>query len=99
MPHEYTKAFLFIAFSRVLIAFKTWLISIFCILEKDLKIFKNQIDPDEYNGATLLGINGISIKSHGNASAYAFSCAINKCYDFISNDLNKKIIDTFKSSK
>jgi len=67
------------------------------ILEKDLKIFKNQIDPDEYNGATLLGINGISVKSHGNANPYAFSCAINNCYDFIINDLNKKIIDNFKS--
>ena len=61
------------------------------ILEKDLKVFKNLIDPDEYNGATLLGINGISVKSHGNANPYAFSCAINNCYDFIRNDLNKKI--------
>ena len=67
------------------------------ILEKDLKNFKNLIDPDEYNGATLLGINGISIKSHGNATPYAFSCAINNCYDFILNDLNKKIMDNFKS--
>ena len=67
------------------------------IIEKDLMEFKNLIDPDEYNGATLLGINGISVKSHGNASAYAFSCAINKCYDFVINDLNKKIIDNFKN--
>ena len=67
------------------------------ILEKDLIDFKNQIDPDEYNGATFLGIDGISVKSHGNANPYAFSCAINKCYDFISNDLNKKIIQNFKS--
>ena len=67
------------------------------ILDKDLKVFKNQIDPDEYNGATLLGINGISVKSHGNANPYAFSCAINKCYDFILNDLNNKIIENFKS--
>ena len=67
------------------------------MLADDLKIFKNQIDPDEYNGATFLGIDGISVKSHGNANPYAFSCAINKCYDFISNDLNKKIIQNFKS--
>ncbi len=66
-------------------------------LEKDLKFFKDQINPDEYNGATFLGINGISIKSHGNASPYAFACAINKCYDFILNDLNKKIIENFKT--
>ena len=65
------------------------------ILEKDLKNFKNQIDPAEYNGATLLGVNGISVKSHGNADPYAFSCAINKCYDFVLNDLNKKIIENF----
>ena len=66
------------------------------LLANDLKIFKNQIDPDEYNGATFLGINGISVKSHGNANPYAFSCAINKCYDFIINDLNKKIKENFK---
>ena len=66
------------------------------ILSNDLNIFKNQIDPDEYNGATLLGINGISVKSHGSANPYAFSCAINKCYEFILNNLNKKIIENFK---
>ena len=66
------------------------------ILENDLKLFKNQIDPDEYNGATLLGINGISVKSHGSANPYAFYCALNKCYDFILNDLNKKISHNFK---
>jgi Fatty acid/phospholipid biosynthesis enzyme len=71
----------------------------FKILESDLKKFRDLIDPDEYNGATLLGINGISVKSHGNANPYAFSCAINKCYDFIINDLNKKIIDNFKYLK
>ena len=69
------------------------------ILEKDLKNFKNLIDPDEYNGATLLGINGISVKSHGSANAYSFSCAINNCYDFILNNLNNKIIENFKSQK
>ena len=67
------------------------------ILENDLKKFKNKIDPEEYNGATLLGINGISVKSHGSSSPYAFSCALNKCYDFISNDLNKKIEENFRS--
>ena len=71
----------------------------FKILENDLKKFRDLIDPDEYNGATLLGINGVSVKSHGNANPYAFSCAINKCYDFIINDLNKKITDNFKYMK
>ena len=45
------------------------------ILEKDLKLFKDQINPDKYNGATFIGVNGISIKSHGSASPYViFLC-------------------------
>ena len=67
----------------------------FKILEKDLKIFKDQINPDKYNGAIFIGVNGISIKSHGNASAYAFYCAIQNCNDFINNDINKNIRDNF----
>ena len=68
----------------------------FKLLENDLKIFKDQINPEKYNGATLIGLNGISIKSHGSASPFAFSCAIKKCFDFINNDLNLKIINNFR---
>ncbi len=61
------------------------------IIENDLKIFKDQINPDKYNGASMIGVNGISIKSHGNASPYAFSCALDKCYNLIENNFNMKI--------
>ncbi len=62
------------------------------ILESDLKKLRELVNPEIYNGATLIGLNGISIKSHGNASAFAFSCAINQCYNFMNNNLNEKII-------
>jgi glycerol-3-phosphate acyltransferase PlsX len=65
------------------------------ILETDLKKFRDQINPEKYNGATLIGVNGISIKSHGNASPLAFSSAIQRCYEFINNDINKKIRQNF----
>ena len=65
--------------------------------EKDFKLFKDKINPDKYNGASLIGVNGISVKSHGNASAYAFSCAIDKCYEFIKNNINLKIKESFNS--
>jgi len=68
----------------------------FKIIEKDLKIFKDQINPEKYNGATLIGVNGISIKSHGSASPFAFSSALERCYSFIENDINKKITENFK---
>ena len=42
-----------------------------------LRRTKRRIDPRTYNGATLLGLQGIVIKSHGNADAFAFANAIN----------------------
>lgn len=41
-----------------------------------LRRLKKRIDPRSYNGATLLGLQGIVIKSHGNADAVAFANAI-----------------------
>jgi glycerol-3-phosphate acyltransferase PlsX len=41
-----------------------------------LKAFKKQIDPRRYNGASLLGLHGSVIKSHGGADLLAFSHAI-----------------------
>ena len=67
------------------------------IIENDLKVFRDKINPDKYNGATLIGLNGISIKSHGSASPYAFSCALDKCYNYIDSNLNQKIVDTFNN--
>jgi glycerol-3-phosphate acyltransferase PlsX len=41
-----------------------------------LKSFRRRIDPRRYNGATLLGLQGIVIKSHGGADKLAFANAI-----------------------
>ena len=41
-----------------------------------LRAFRRRIDPRRYNGASLLGLRGIVIKSHGSADALAFSNAI-----------------------
>lgn len=42
-----------------------------------LKRFKSRMDPRNYNGATLLGLKGIVVKSHGNADKVSFANAIN----------------------
>ncbi len=42
-----------------------------------LKRFKSRMDPRNYNGATLLGLKGIVVKSHGNADPVSFANAIN----------------------
>ncbi len=41
-----------------------------------LKSFIKRIDPSRYNGATLIGLQGTVIKSHGGANAVAFARAI-----------------------
>ncbi len=43
-----------------------------------LKAFKRRVDPRRYNGASLLGLKGIVLKSHGSADAFAFLCAIER---------------------
>lgn len=41
-----------------------------------IKAFKNRVDHRRYNGASLLGLRGVVIKSHGSADAFAFGFAI-----------------------
>jgi glycerol-3-phosphate acyltransferase PlsX len=41
-----------------------------------LKRFRRTFDPRRYNGASLLGLRGIVIKSHGGADVLAFENAI-----------------------
>ena len=46
-----------------------------------INAFKHRIDPRHYNGATLLGLRGIVIKSHGSADRLAFRIAIGRAVD------------------
>jgi len=43
-----------------------------------LKKLHKDIDPNKYNGATLIGLNGVVIKSHGSANIAAFTCALER---------------------
>lgn len=41
-----------------------------------LKSLKQRVDPAQYNGASLLGLKGVVVKSHGGASILGFSRAV-----------------------
>jgi glycerol-3-phosphate acyltransferase PlsX len=45
-----------------------------------LKAFKRRVDPRRYNGATLIGLRGVVVKSHGSADALAFRYALKKAH-------------------
>ena len=56
-----------------------------------LKALRARMDPGRYNGASLLGLRGIVIKSHGSADAYAFGRALRRAEDEVRNDVVKRI--------
>jgi phosphate acyltransferase len=49
--------------------------------------FKKRVDPSRYNGATLLGLRGIVVKSHGGADVLGFRTAIERAYIEVQHDL------------
>ena len=50
-----------------------------------------RIDPGRYNGASLLGLRGIVIKSHGSADAYAFGNALQRAVEEVRNNVPERI--------
>lgn len=57
-----------------------------------LKRFKGRVDHRRYNGAALLGLRGIVIKSHGSADAYAFEQALGRGFDAARHQLLDRTI-------
>lgn len=58
-----------------------------------LKAFKKKLDPARYNGASLLGLNGVIIKSHGSAEAFGFGQAIHKAVEEVRGGLLHRIAE------
>jgi glycerol-3-phosphate acyltransferase PlsX len=56
-----------------------------------LKEFKVSLNPGKYNGASLLGLRGIVVKSHGSADADSFFQAIKAAYLEADAKIIKKI--------
>lgn len=56
-----------------------------------LKSLAIEMDSRNYNGASLVGLNGIVIKSHGSADAYAFQHAIDNALVEVKNQVPRQI--------
>jgi glycerol-3-phosphate acyltransferase PlsX len=52
---------------------------------------KMRTDPRRYNGAMLLGLNGITVKSHGGTDAEGFANAIGVAVDLVKQGFNDRI--------
>ena len=51
-----------------------------------LRKLKKTMDPRQYNGAMFVGLNGLSVKSHGGADAYSFSRAVGNAAKLVRQD-------------
>ena len=61
------------------------------------KLFKT-MNPDQYNGASLIGLRGIVVKSHGNANSSAFLAAIEEAIKEVERQVPEKIKASFEQS-
>jgi glycerol-3-phosphate acyltransferase PlsX len=56
-----------------------------------LRAFRNRMDHRRYNGASLLGLRGIVIKSHGSADRYAFGQALQRAVEEVRDGVPQRI--------
>lgn len=52
-----------------------------------LRAFKRRVDHRTYNGATLVGLNGVVVKSHGSADVFSYRRAIERAREEVENDV------------
>ena len=61
------------------------------LLKPVLKTLKKKIDYEEYGGAPLLGINGVSVVAHGKSKEKAIVNAIRIAKESVETDMINKI--------
>ncbi len=77
---------------------RTWWSKILAIFALPILVrFKKRMDPRRYNGATLLGLRGIVIKSHGSADDVAFLWALRQAEEEVRAGVIQRITDKVQS--
>ncbi len=61
------------------------------LIKNDLKKTLKRFTASEYGGAPLLGLNGLVVKTHGNAKAKEVTNSIYQCVTFKEQKINEKI--------
>jgi phosphate acyltransferase len=62
-----------------------------------LRRFRNRMDPRRYNGAVLLGVNGITVKSHGGTDEVGFANAIGVAADMARHGFLDRVKEDLKN--
>ena len=65
----------------------------YVLLRPALERLREWLDPRRYNGAVLLGLNGVVVKSHGGTDAQGFAHALDVAMDMVVHRFNDRIRD------
>jgi len=65
------------------------------IVKPVLRAFRQRLDPRRFNGATLLGLRGIVVKSHGSADVFGFARAIERAMEEVRNEVLQRLMRRF----
>lgn len=60
-----------------------------------MRVYK-AIDPRLHNGAMLIGLNGVVVKSHGSTDGLGFSHAVSVAVSLVKNQINQKIAEELR---
>lgn len=81
----------------------SWLTRLGYLLSRSaLRALKDQLDPNNHNGAVFIGLNGVVVKSHGGADVKGFANAIGVAQDLVAHDINARItadLDNFAAHR
>ena len=80
-------------------AFKTsWLTRLGYLLSRGaLRALRAHLDPNAHNGAVMLGLNGLVVKSHGSANVRGFAHANGVAHDLVVGDVARRISDDLEN--
>jgi len=67
----------------------------YLLVRPALDRLREWMDPRRYNGAILLGLNGVVVKSHGGTDALGFAHAVDVAMDMVTHGYNDRIRDGF----
>ena len=82
-----------VAFLRQEFTRSPWRMLAAALAKPVLNALRARMDPAKYNGATLVGLRGIVIKSHGSADTPAFGHALERAVEEVRNAVPKRIAE------
>ena len=63
----------------------------YLLARSELERLRELVDPRRYNGAVLVGLNGVAVKSHGGADGPGFAHALDVAMDMVVHRFNDRI--------